>query len=77
MNTNEAEFSEEGDLSELSQEQIEEMLKDSVEESQNQEDDQVSESDITQNLEDALNDMQMEKSEEDQSKFADKFDHFY
>ena len=76
MNTNEAEFSEEGDLSELSQEQIEEMLKDSVEESQNQEDDQVSESDITQNLEDALNDMQMEKSEEDQSKFADKFDHF-
>ena len=76
MNTNEAEFLEEGDLSELSQEQIEEMLKDSVEESQNQEDDQVSESDITQNLEDALNDMQMEKSEEDQSKFADKFDHF-
>ena len=76
MNTNESEFSEEGDLSELSQEQIEEMLKDSVEESQNQEDDQVSESDITQNLEDALNDMQMEKSEEDQSKFADKFDHF-
>ena len=76
MNSNEAEFSEEGDLSELSQEQIEEMLKDSVEESQNQEDDQVSESDITQNLEDAINDMQMEKNDNDQSKFADKFDHF-
>ena len=28
MNSNEAEFSEEGDLSELSQEQLEEMLKD-------------------------------------------------
>ena len=76
MSSSEAEFSEEGDLTDLSQEQLEEMLKDSVEESINDEDDQVSESDITQNLEDALNDMQMDRSDDDQSKFADKFDHF-
>ena len=55
---------------------FEEMLKDSVEESLKDEDDQVSESDITQNLEDALKDMQMDSNDEDQSKFADKFDHF-
>ena len=76
MSSSEAEFSEEGDLTDLSQEQLEEMLKDSVEESISDEDDQVSESDITQNLEDALNDMQMDRSDDDQSKFADKFDHF-
>ena len=76
MSSSEAEFSDEGDLTDLSQEQLEEMLKDSVEESINDEDDQVSESDITQNLEDALNDMQMDRSDDDQSKFADKFDHF-
>ena len=76
MNSSEVELSQESDLSDLTQEQIEEMLKDSVEESQSENNDEVSESDITQNLEDALNDMQMEQSEEDQSKFADKFDHF-
>ena len=76
MGTSEAEFSDDGDLTDLSQEQLEEMLKDSVEESQKNEDDQVSESDITQNLEDALKDMQMDSNDEDQSKFADKFDHF-
>ncbi len=76
MGASEAEFSDDGDLTDLSQEQLEEMLKDSVEESQKDEDDQVSESDITQNLEDALKDMQMDSNDEDQSKFADKFDHF-
>ena len=76
MSASEAEFSDDGDLTDLSQEQLEEMLKDSVEESQKDEDDQVSESDITQNLEDALKDMQMDSNDEDQSKFADKFDHF-
>ena len=76
MSSSGAEYSEEGDLTDLSQEQLEEMLKDSVEESLNDDDDQVSESDITQNLEEALNDMQMDKSDDDQSKFADKFDHF-
>ncbi|MEC7156797.1 MAG: VWA domain-containing protein, partial [Chloroflexota bacterium] len=76
MGASEAEFSDDGDLTDLSQEQLEEMLKDSVEESQKDEDDQVPESDITQNLEDALKDMQMDSNDEDQSKFADKFDHF-
>ena len=76
MSASEAEFSDDGDLTDLSQEQLEEMLKDSVEESLKDEDDQVSESDITQNLEDALKDMQMDSNDEDQSKFADKFDHF-
>ncbi len=76
MNANEAELSEEGDLNDLTQDQLEEMLKDSVEESIKDEDDQVSESDITQNLEDALKDMQMDRSDEDNSKFGDKFDHF-
>ena len=71
----ESEFSEEGDLSDISKEQLEEMLRDSVEENAEQEGNDLSESDITQDLEDALNDLQSEKIDDD-SKFSDRFDHF-
>jgi len=76
MSLGEAEFSEDGDLSDFSTEQIEEMLKESVDENTDENADNVVESEITQNLEEALNEMQTEKIEEDQSKFADRFDHF-
>ena len=76
MSLGEAEFSDEGDLSDLSAEQIEEMLKDSVDDNLDENADNAVESEITQNLEEALNEMQTEKIEDDQSKFADRFDHF-
>tara|TARA_B100001996_G_scaffold214425_1_gene164752 strand:- start:1258 stop:4509 length:3252 start_codon:yes stop_codon:yes gene_type:complete len=76
MSLGEAEFSEEGDLSDISTEQIEEMLKDSVDDNLDENADNAAESEITQNLEEALNEMQTEKIEDDQSKFADRFDHF-
>jgi len=76
MSLGEAEFSEDGDLSDISAEQLEEMLKDSVDENSDENSDDAVESEITQNLEEALNEMQTEKIQDDQSKFADKFDHF-
>ena len=75
MTLGESEFSEEGDLSELSSEQIEEMLKDSVEENTSENGEDVAESDITQNLQDAINELESESTEDD-GKFADRFDHF-
>ena len=52
------------------------MLKDSVDDNLDENADNAVESEITQNLEEALNEMQTEKIEDDQSKFADRFDHF-
>ena len=64
MSLGEAEFSDEGDLSDLSAEQIEEMLKDSVDDNLDENADNAVESEITQNLEEALNEMQTETSGE-------------
>ena len=75
MTLGEAEFSDEGDLSDISPEQIEEMLKDSVEENASENGEDIPESDITQNLQDAINELESESIEED-GKFADRFDHF-
>ena len=75
MTLGESEFSEEGDLSDISPEQIEEMLKDSVEENTSEDGENIAESEITQNLQDAINELESESTEDD-GKFADRFDHF-